>query len=57
MNDKFNRMNLGHFPTPIEQLNNLSDYLKGPDIYIKRDDCTGLATGGNKTRKPRIFNA
>ena len=51
MNDKFKRMNLGHFPTPIEQLNNLSDYLKGPDIYIKRDDCTGLATGGNKTRK------
>ncbi len=51
MNDKFNRMNLGHFPTPIEELNNLSDYLKGPDIYIKRDDCTGLATGGNKTRK------
>ena len=45
MNDKFNRMNLGHFPTPIEYLNNISVYLKGPDIYIKRDDCTGLATG------------
>ena len=51
MNDKFNRINLGHFPTPIEYLNNISVYLKGPDIYIKRDDCTGLATGGNKTRK------
>jgi len=51
MNNKFNRMNLGHFPTPIEPLNNLSNYLNGPEIYIKRDDCTGLATGGNKTRK------
>jgi len=51
MNNKFNRMNLGHFPTPIEPLNNLSGYLNGPEIYIKRDDCTGLATGGNKTRK------
>ena len=33
MNNKFNRMNLGHFPTPIEQLNNLSDHLIGPEIY------------------------
>ena len=51
MANKFNRMQLGHFPTPIEHLNNISEYLKGPDIYIKRDDCTGLASGGNKTRK------
>ncbi len=48
---RFNRVNLGHFPTPLEKLNNLSKTLGGPDIYIKRDDCTGLATGGNKTRK------
>jgi L-cysteate sulfo-lyase len=42
---------LGHFPTPIEHLKNVSQHLDGPNIFIKRDDCTGLATGGNKTRK------
>ena len=51
MIDKFERIKLGHFPTPIEYLNNITEYLNGPQIYIKRDDCTGLATGGNKTRK------
>ncbi len=44
-------MSLGHFPTPLERLGNLTKLLGGPEIYIKRDDCTGLATGGNKTRK------
>ncbi|VCU71399.1 L-cysteate sulfo-lyase [Pigmentiphaga humi] len=48
---KFPRHRFGHFPTPLEHLKNLSEHLGGPDIYIKRDDCTGLATGGNKTRK------
>ncbi len=48
---RFNRISLGHFPTPLEKLENLSRTLDGPEIYIKRDDCTGLATGGNKTRK------
>lgn len=48
---RFPRLSLGHFPTPLEALPNLSRYLGGPHIYIKRDDCTGLATGGNKTRK------
>ena len=48
---RFARVSLGHFPTPLERLDNLSKALGGPDIYIKRDDCTGLATGGNKTRK------
>ena len=47
----FPRQKLGHFPTPIEYLKNISNHLGGPKIYIKRDDCTGLATGGNKTRK------
>tara|TARA_Y100000590_G_scaffold446384_1_gene580034 strand:+ start:48 stop:1028 length:981 start_codon:yes stop_codon:yes gene_type:complete len=47
----FSRYKLGHFPTPIEYLRNISNHLSGPKIYIKRDDCTGLATGGNKTRK------
>ncbi|NMP25621.1 D-cysteine desulfhydrase [Rahnella sp. SAP-1] len=48
---RFPRLSLGHFPTPLEPLTNLSRYLGGPNLYIKRDDCTGLATGGNKTRK------
>ena len=47
----FPRQRIGHFPTPIEYLDNISNHLNGPKIYIKRDDCTGLATGGNKTRK------
>ena len=47
----FERIKLGHFPTPIEYLKNISNHLNGPKIFIKRDDCTGLATGGNKTRK------
>ena len=51
MLEKFERIKLGHFPTPIEYLKNISTYLGGPNIFIKRDDCTGLATGGNKTRK------
>ena len=42
---------LAHLPTPLEPLTTLSEYLRGPNIFIKRDDCTGLALGGNKTRK------
>ena len=49
--DRFARVNLCHQPTPIEPLVRLSERLGGPRIFIKRDDCTGLATGGNKTRK------
>lgn len=48
---RFPRATLGHFPTPLEPLENLSRLLGGPNIWIKRDDATGLATGGNKTRK------
>lgn len=45
------RVKLVHAPTPLEFLPNLTKELNGPEIYIKRDDATGLATGGNKTRK------
>src|SRR5512145_2838697 len=38
-------------PTPIQKLDKLSKHLGGPEIWIKRDDLTGLAGGGNKTRK------
>ena len=47
----FARVSLAHLPTPLEHLPRLSEHLGGPDIFVKRDDCTGLATGGNKTRK------
>ncbi len=46
-----NRLAFAHLPTPLEKLERLTKHLGGPDIYIKRDDQTGLATGGNKTRK------
>lgn len=49
--NRFRRIDLGHFPTPLERLDKLSAMLGGPEIWIKRDDSTGLATGGNKTRK------
>ncbi len=51
MLSQFARVSLGHFPTPLEHLPRLSEHLGGPQIWVKRDDCTGLATGGNKTRK------
>ncbi|MFI8577839.1 D-cysteine desulfhydrase [Rossellomorea aquimaris] len=45
------RRKYSYGPTPIERLNNLSEYLDGPNIFIKRDDLLGLTGGGNKTRK------
>ena len=45
------RLRLAHLPTPIEKLERLTRHLGGPAIYVKRDDQTGLATGGNKVRK------
>lgn len=48
---RFARVKLTAAPTALEHLPNLSRLLGGPEIYIKRDDNTGLATGGNKTRK------
>ena len=51
MLDALPRTSLGFFPTPIHSLPNLSARLGGPTLWVKRDDQTGLATGGNKTRK------
>ncbi len=45
------RLEFAHLPTPIEELKNLSAHLGGPRLFVKRDDQTGLAFGGNKTRK------
>ena len=51
------RVALAHLPTPLEPLDRLSEMLGGPRIWVKRDDCTGLATGGNKTRKLEFLMA
>ena len=48
--DSFDRIPLGIFPTPIRRLDNISAEL-GTNVYIKRDDLTGLGLGGNKVRK------
>lgn len=47
----FPKQSLGFFPTPLMELSRLSKVLGGPTIFMKRDDQTGLALGGNKTRK------
>ena len=54
---KLKRMRLAHLPTPVEPLDRLSALLAGPRLWVKRDDCTGLATGGNKTRKAEFLIA
>jgi L-cysteate sulfo-lyase len=53
---RFNPVRFAHLPTPLEPLPGLTEQLtredgSGPTLWIKRDDCTGLAGGGNKTRK------
>ena len=45
------RVRLASLPTPLEPLPRLTDALGGPEIWVKRDDLTGLAFGGNKTRQ------
>ncbi|MEG1042554.1 MAG: D-cysteine desulfhydrase [Pseudomonas sp.] len=47
---RFNRLDLLGAPTPLQKLQRLSAWT-GRDIYVKRDDCTPLALGGNKLRK------
>ncbi|WP_189370458.1 D-cysteine desulfhydrase [Tateyamaria omphalii] len=54
---KFPRVSLGHLPTPLEPMDRLSEHLGGPRIWVKRDDCTGLSSGGNKTRKLEFLMA
>ena len=54
---KFPRIRCGHFPTPLEPMENLTRHLGGPTLWVKRDDCTGLSTGGNKTRKLEFLMA
>ena len=52
MNPRYpDRVRIAHLPTPVEPLERLTRHLGGPQLFIKRDDQTGLAGGGNKTRK------
>jgi len=51
------RLPLSHLPTPLEYASRLTKALGGPEIWIKRDDLTGLALGGNKSRKLDFFMA
>lgn len=45
------RINFAHLPTPVEAMARLSAHLNGPQLFVKRDDQTGLGMGGNKARK------
>ncbi len=51
------RIRFAYLPTPIEEAPRLSKILGGPKIFVKRDDLTGLAFGGNKTRKLEFLTA
>ena len=53
--ERFPRVDLIHRPTPLRKLSRLSARLGGPEIYVKRDDLTGLAFGGNKSRKLEVI--
>jgi branched-chain amino acid transport system permease protein len=49
--ERFARIDLCHAPTPLEFMPRLTEHLGGPRLWVKRDDCTGTALGGNKARK------
>lgn len=51
----FPKVELGHTPTPLELLGNLSKQYEAATLYVKRDDCTGLAFGGNKVRQLEFY--
>jgi len=54
---RFPRTSLAHLPTPLEPMDRFSEALGGPRFWVKRDDCTGLSSGGNKTRKLEFLMA
>jgi len=55
--NKLPRVKLVNLPTPLEEMPHLTKILNGPRLWIKRDDCTGLAFGGNKERKTEFVMA
>lgn len=54
---RFPRLRFAHLSTPLEPMEKLTKLLDGPNLWVKRDDCTGLAGGGNKTRKLEFLMA
>jgi L-cysteate sulfo-lyase len=54
---RFPRLHFAHLPTPLEPMPRISEHLGGPNLWFKRDDCTGLSGGGNKTRKLEFLMA
>jgi L-cysteate sulfo-lyase len=54
---RYPRLHFAHLPTPLEPMQRISEALGGPNLWIKRDDCTGLSSGGNKTRKLEFLMA
>ena len=54
---RFPRLRIGHLPTPFEPIDRLTSYTGGIRLWMKRDDATGLAFGGNKTRKLEFIMA
>ena len=53
--DDLPRVRLGHAPTPIEAMANLEARIGDVRLFVKRDDCTGLAYGGNKVRQLEFY--
>ncbi len=53
--ENFPRVGIAHKPTPLEPMANLTRSLGGPTLFVKRDDCTGLAMGGNKARHLEFY--
>jgi L-cysteate sulfo-lyase len=54
---RYPRLHFAHLPTALEPMTRISEALGGPNLWIKRDDCTGLSSGGNKTRKLEFLMA
>ena len=52
---EFPRVTLAHRPTPLESMPNLSRAIGSEALFVKRDDCTGLALGGNKARQLEFY--
>jgi len=52
---RFSKVQLGHHPTPLEPLQNLQKEFPGRKLWVKRDDCNGLAFGGNKVRQLEYY--
>ncbi|MDQ8728317.1 D-cysteine desulfhydrase family protein [Bradyrhizobium sp. LHD-71] len=48
---RYGRVGLANLPTPLQPLKRLTEHLGGPQLWVKREDCTGLGFGGNKLRK------